>query len=151
VKKFIFSFFILLAIGGVVFVITRGIDKPRNVACTADALICPDGSAVGRGGPICDFNPCPNQSYFDGRLSGSLGDLRLIIPLNSANNSEVSYSIPLKFTRASNVVIELIGEQVAVRGRFLSGNVLEVEGIELITPDLSETVDRGEAAEKEEE
>ena len=29
------------------------------VACTMDAKICPDGSAVGRSGPKCEFAPCP--------------------------------------------------------------------------------------------
>lgn len=29
------------------------------VACTAEAKICPDGSAVGRTGPNCEFAPCP--------------------------------------------------------------------------------------------
>ena len=29
------------------------------VACTEEAKICPDGSAVGRIGPNCDFAPCP--------------------------------------------------------------------------------------------
>jgi len=28
-------------------------------ACTMDAKICPDGSAVGRSGPKCEFAPCP--------------------------------------------------------------------------------------------
>ena len=28
-------------------------------ACTLEALICPDGSAVGRTGPNCEFSPCP--------------------------------------------------------------------------------------------
>lgn len=30
------------------------------VACTMDAKICPDGSAVGRIPPSCEFAPCPN-------------------------------------------------------------------------------------------
>lgn len=35
-------------------------DQPNNmVACTMDAKICPDGSAVGRSGPSCEFAPCP--------------------------------------------------------------------------------------------
>lgn len=35
--------------------------KPNDmVACTADAKICPDGSAVGRIGPNCTFAPCPS-------------------------------------------------------------------------------------------
>jgi putative hemolysin len=29
-------------------------------ACTEEAKICPDGSAVGRTGPNCEFAPCPN-------------------------------------------------------------------------------------------
>lgn len=30
-----------------------------SVACTMDAKICPDGSAVGRSGPTCQFAACP--------------------------------------------------------------------------------------------
>ena len=29
------------------------------VACTEEAMICPDGTAVGRTGPTCEFAPCP--------------------------------------------------------------------------------------------
>lgn len=28
-------------------------------ACSLEAKICPDGSSVGRGGPNCEFSPCP--------------------------------------------------------------------------------------------
>ncbi|OGZ06092.1 MAG: hypothetical protein A2845_01605 [Candidatus Lloydbacteria bacterium RIFCSPHIGHO2_01_FULL_49_22] len=30
-------------------------------SCTAEAKICPDGSAVGRTGPDCTFDRCPNE------------------------------------------------------------------------------------------
>jgi hypothetical protein len=33
---------------------------PNEVACTADAKVCPDGSAVGRTAPNCEFAPCPD-------------------------------------------------------------------------------------------
>lgn len=33
--------------------------QPSNVACTMEALQCPDGSYVGRQGPRCEFAPCP--------------------------------------------------------------------------------------------
>jgi len=33
----------------------------EQIACTADAKICPDGSAVGRVPPDCEFAPCPEQ------------------------------------------------------------------------------------------
>jgi len=32
------------------------------VACTMEAKLCPDGSAVGRTGPNCEFAQCPNVS-----------------------------------------------------------------------------------------
>lgn len=32
------------------------------IACTMDAKICPDGSAVGRSGPSCEFAECPPTS-----------------------------------------------------------------------------------------
>lgn len=36
------------------------------VACTMDAKMCPDGSAVGRVGPDCEFAACPGESETDG-------------------------------------------------------------------------------------
>jgi len=38
-------------------------NKPSEpVFCTADAKLCPDGSAVGRVGPNCEFAPCPEST-----------------------------------------------------------------------------------------
>ncbi|MES2953460.1 MAG: hypothetical protein V4674_02780 [Patescibacteria group bacterium] len=34
-------------------------ESPGGVACTLEAKICPDGSAVGRTGPHCEFAACP--------------------------------------------------------------------------------------------
>jgi hypothetical protein len=34
-------------------------DIPMDIACTMDAMICPDGSAVGRIAPDCRFAECP--------------------------------------------------------------------------------------------
>jgi putative hemolysin len=33
-----------------------------NVACTMEAKLCPDGSAVGRVGPNCEFAACPTNA-----------------------------------------------------------------------------------------
>jgi hypothetical protein len=33
-----------------------------HAACTEEAKICPDGSAVGRTGPKCEFVPCPIEN-----------------------------------------------------------------------------------------
>lgn len=34
-------------------------NKPKQIACTQEAKICPDGSSVGRTGPNCEFAKCP--------------------------------------------------------------------------------------------
>lgn len=34
---------------------------PQEKGCTMEAKICPDGTAVGRAGPNCEFAPCPTQ------------------------------------------------------------------------------------------
>jgi len=33
----------------------------QPVACTMEARLCPDGTAVGRVPPNCDFAPCPGE------------------------------------------------------------------------------------------
>ena len=32
------------------------------LACTMEAKLCPDGSAVGRSGPNCEFEACPTTT-----------------------------------------------------------------------------------------
>jgi|JI10StandDraft_1071094.scaffolds.fasta_scaffold671774_2 hypothetical protein len=34
-------------------------EPPGGTMCTQDAKVCPDGSAVGRTGPNCEFAACP--------------------------------------------------------------------------------------------
>ncbi len=35
------------------------LNQPEQRGCTMEAKLCPDGSAVGRSGPNCEFAPCP--------------------------------------------------------------------------------------------
>jgi hypothetical protein len=51
---------LLIIAGGVYFYTSR--THTSAVACTDEAMICPDGSAVGRTGPNCSFAPCPTIS-----------------------------------------------------------------------------------------
>ncbi len=48
-----------------------GPDNNEPVACTLEAKICPDGTAVGRQGPRCEFTACPNS---DGGLNATSTD-----------------------------------------------------------------------------
>lgn len=41
--------------------VDNNLPPPLSVACTMDAKICPDGSAVGRVAPNCEFAACPGK------------------------------------------------------------------------------------------
>jgi serpin B len=58
-NKIIYSVVGLLLAAGALMLLASGPDE-TGIACTADAMICPDGSAVGRVGPNCEFAPCPD-------------------------------------------------------------------------------------------
>jgi hypothetical protein len=52
-------FLIVLIMMGISFVLFQRSDEINTIACTEEAKLCPDGSAVGRTGPQCEFAPCP--------------------------------------------------------------------------------------------
>ncbi|HEY4483065.1 MAG TPA: hypothetical protein VI953_02720 [Candidatus Paceibacterota bacterium] len=58
-KYYVVLLVVVLLGAGVYFAYERYSSTPRQQACTMEALICPDGSAVGRTGPRCTFAPCP--------------------------------------------------------------------------------------------
>jgi len=53
---------VLLIVAGMSLYILRAQEGPMPIACTAEAKLCPDGSAVGRTGPACEFAPCPSEA-----------------------------------------------------------------------------------------
>lgn len=50
---------------------TENATIPPPIACTADAKLCPDGSAVGRTGQDCEFAPCPGASFLECEVAGN--------------------------------------------------------------------------------
>lgn len=110
-------------------------DSGDRVACTMEALICPDGSSIGRSGPKCEFSACPNQSSFIGELRQQGQDYFLIIPAPQGMPGEVTYSIPLRITSTKYILSDLIARQFRVTGKFLTGNTLAVETIEPVVPE----------------
>lgn len=53
-------------------------DSPKGgeqVACTLDAKICPDGSAVGRVPPNCEFAACPSDAGESVTRSAHVGEV----------------------------------------------------------------------------
>jgi hypothetical protein len=73
----------LIAAGTVLFLAgcAPSIQPGGDVACTMDAKVCPDGSAVGRMPPDCQFAACPGESSSssaNGALSLSDGTITLM-------------------------------------------------------------------------
>jgi len=59
-KKILIAIFVVILLAGAVYLISAVISRNKQVSCTMEAKLCPDGSAVGRTGPNCEFTPCPN-------------------------------------------------------------------------------------------
>ena len=62
---------LVVGIGGFLYrnILERNaIPQPNATACTMDAKLCPDGQAVGRTGPSCEFAPCPAPNAEIGAL-----------------------------------------------------------------------------------
>lgn len=57
---------------------------PKETACTMDAMICPDGTSVGRVGPDCEFEKCPDLPVDDGTLVKGCTEEAKICPDGSA-------------------------------------------------------------------
>lgn len=77
-------------------------------ACTQEAKICPDGSAVGRTGPNCEFAPCPGEKKTDTqeyRVGGSFTEKATEAEISSlgsklgsdASSVSLLESFPLQF------------------------------------------------------
>lgn len=135
---------IAILLGGYFLVIKNGTHESEQIVCTADALVCPDGSGVGRTGPNCEFSPCPNKEFFTGELIQQGGDFFLAVPAPAGSVGEVTYSLPLKIKKISNVLGTLIGKEVKVTGSFSTGSTLEVETLEAVKDDIEGEMRVGE-------
>jgi len=54
-------FVLALLAGGAYVALNKGF-LTKEKACTQDAMVCPDGTSVGRVGPNCEFAPCPTPT-----------------------------------------------------------------------------------------
>lgn len=68
--KTLFILAIIIAIfAGIFIIVSKDVldrspsqtDTDNGIACTLDAMECPDGSYVGRIPPSCEFAPCPGN------------------------------------------------------------------------------------------
>ncbi len=75
-------FIILIGVGGLVY--RNALEHPSQpIACPMDALVCPDGTSVGRTGLSCTFPACPPPNV-------SLSDVG------------IAFAVPAGFTEAES-------------------------------------------------
>jgi Leucine-rich repeat (LRR) protein len=70
-------------------------DTGNQVACTQEAKICPDGTAVGRSGPNCEFAACPAAKPTGGKVLNLSGQGLTKVPnsvFNQTNLEELNVS-----------------------------------------------------------
>ena len=99
----------------------------KTNACTAEALLCPDGSSVGRSGPQCTFSACPSEGTLTGELERSNGEFHLITKAPEGG-AGATFVVPLvvdNFEEADS----LVGSRVVVSGTFTEGTILHVAAI----------------------
>ncbi len=61
-------------------------NQPKETACTTEAKICADGSAVGRTGPDCSFAPCPYEIFQSTDYSCVVDD-DCVLPVDDSKRS----------------------------------------------------------------
>lgn len=79
-----YIFIALLVVVGAVAVVWLNVGRKsvQPVACTMEAKICPDGSAVGRTGPKCEFAACPKVIPEPVVVSENTGTITGIVTLS---------------------------------------------------------------------
>jgi hypothetical protein len=119
--------------------------SPEPVACTMDAKVCPDGSAVGRTGPSCEFALCglPNaedseiglgfvipQGYVSNRDAiGADPSLRVVLDNNDAPGG-IPHSI---IVRRFEIPENSTAEKVILEKTMLEPSGMQPESIEEFT------------------
>jgi hypothetical protein len=83
--------------------IQRAEPVDQGIVCTMDAKICPDGSAVGRTGPNCEFALCPTST--DAGTVGYVSGHVTIGPFCPAERIDEPCTVPPEAYTSRNVVV----------------------------------------------
>ncbi|MFA5996371.1 MAG: hypothetical protein WC790_01455 [Candidatus Paceibacterota bacterium] len=103
----------IAVVGALWMVNVRTVQAPGQTACTMEAKICPDGTAVGRTGPNCEFAACPTSGpiTLEARIGQEVSGLGVRI-------------IPTELLEDSRCPVDVVCIQagtVRVRARLISG------------------------------
>lgn len=127
-NKSLLLLILLLVIGGGLYLLNSKKPQEEIFTCTMDALICPDGSGVGRTGLECKFNACEYTGPYVGTLMEEDGGYGLLMP-HPDGGGDVNYVLPLEI-KVTNALKDMVGKKVSVTGSFIEGNLLQVENVE---------------------
>ena len=85
---------IVIGLGGLVY--RNAVEYPNQpIACPMDALVCPDGTAVGRTGNSCTFSICPPPNVLLADIGISFAIPSGFIPAELSDaSSVVAYELP---------------------------------------------------------
>lgn len=113
-KKLLTIFTVIIAIIiivlGFLFIIKKT-TPPETVVCTMDVKMCPDGSAVGRVAPTCEFAPCPPVKNISDliRVSTPIEDAVVMSPLLIEGEARGTWyfeaSFPIRIYDAKNILL----------------------------------------------
>lgn len=100
-------------IGALWMVNVRTVQAPGQKACTMEAKLCPDGTAVGRTGPNCEFAECPANGplTLEARIGQEVSGLGVRI-------------VPVELLEDSRCPVDVVCIQagtVRMRARLISG------------------------------
>lgn len=128
-KSIIVGIFIFVLLAGTALFFSK--NRPEVIACTMEAKICPDGSAVGRTGPKCEFSPCPiisesNISKINKKILSNgiyitplkvLGDSRCPVDVVCIQAGTVTLRVKLESGGSKQEVDLTIGNPIAFSGK----------------------------------
>ncbi|MDD5738476.1 MAG: hypothetical protein PHY72_00905 [Candidatus Pacebacteria bacterium] len=97
------SIAIILMVG--VFVWLKFFNQPKQIVCSQEAMVCPDGSSVGRTGFNCEFASCPAENSDYKNISYEINEQTITLKDGVAETEIVPGS-------ASKTITQYFGNEV---------------------------------------
>lgn len=136
-KIFVLTIFLVLVVVAIgIWVVLQPKDI-EPIACTEEAMLCPDGSAVGRTGPNCEFADCPLVKYATttARLNQQVSVLGMAItPLEVLQDSRCAVDVVCIWAGTVELLIKLEKDGQVQEATSTPGTLFEFSGrqIELV-------------------
>lgn len=132
-NKIVVMVLILLALGGGIYFYQKRIEPSQPIACTEEAKICPDGTAVGRTGPNCEFAACPTPQVKEETVAALnqkiLNEGIFITPLEVVSDSRCPIDVTCIWAGEVSVKVKLEKGSTTTEVVLKEGGSTTFEGI----------------------